>query len=169
MTGSPAAASAAPPVDLAGLARAVTSQVPLNRHLGVRVTELTSERATAALPADDNLGNHVGTVHAAALFLVAETAAGAAFVAAFAASLSEVRFVMRHAEIDYQRPARGSVHAIADAPAQRHEILARVRGDGRAVVPVTANVIDDNGQIVASMRASYHVSPGPVKVTTNRE
>ncbi len=67
--------------DLSGLAKAVTDYVPFNRHLGVRVAELTSERAVAVLPAAEEVGNHVGTVHAAAIFLVAEAAAGAAFVA----------------------------------------------------------------------------------------
>ena len=103
--------------DLSGLAQAVTDYVPLNRHLAVRVAELTPERAVAVLPAADEVGNHVGTVHAAAIFLVAEAAAGAAFVAAFAAELGEIRFVMRSAQMAYLKPARGEIRAIAQVPA----------------------------------------------------
>jgi|SRR5215472_9424421 len=150
----------AAPADLAGLAQAVTDFVPLNRHLGVRVTELTSQLAVAELAAGDDLRNHVGTMHAAALFLVAEAAAGAAFVSAFATDLSAIRFVMRQAETSFVRPARGGVRAVAEVPADRDDILAKVAADGKAIVTVTATVTEeDDGGTVAIMRATYHVSP----------
>jgi uncharacterized protein (TIGR00369 family) len=154
--------------DLSALAQAVTDYVPLNRHLGVRVTELTAERAVAVLPAADETGNHVGTVHAAAIFLVAEAAAGAAFVAGFAAALGEIRFVMRHAQMDYLKPARGEIRAVARVPAAVDLVRPDLAADGRTEVTITATVSDDADRTVATLIAGYHVSPARTAASASR-
>ena len=85
------------------------------------------------LPERAELTNHVGSQHAGALFTVAETASGAAFVGAFAERLGEVTPLARSAEISYEKIAKGPIEAsarlgIADGRGARHP---RRRGQGR--------------------------------------
>src|ERR1700761_3444157 len=71
-------------VDLDAIAKGMALAVPYIGHMGIEVTELSEGEATALLPDRPELHNHVGSQHAGALFGVAETASGAAFVGAFA-------------------------------------------------------------------------------------
>ncbi len=50
--------------------------VPFARHTGVVLDEVADGSAVASLPATDTILNHVATVHAGALFTLAETAFG---------------------------------------------------------------------------------------------
>src|ERR1700761_8811407 len=72
-------------VDLDAIAKGMALAVPYIGHMRIEVTELSEGEATALLPDRPELHNHVGSQHAGALFGVAETASGAAFVGAFAA------------------------------------------------------------------------------------
>ncbi|WP_239396620.1 DUF4442 domain-containing protein, partial [Frankia sp. CiP3] len=67
------------PPNLEQVRTIVDSMVPFCNLVGVRVTELRSDGAVAELPDRENLRNHMGTVHAGALFLAAEVACAGAF------------------------------------------------------------------------------------------
>src|SRR5579884_1214824 len=64
--------------------RVAAGIVPFGNHSGVRVTELGPEQAVVTIPDQPHLGNHMGTVHAGALFLAADIAGAAAFLGAAA-------------------------------------------------------------------------------------
>src|ERR1700749_4076750 len=111
-------------VDLDAIAKGMALAVPYIGHMGIEVTAMSEGEATALLPDRPELHNHVGSQHAGALFAVAETASGAAFVGAFAERMGEVTPLARSAEIAYSKVARGPVEAEArlskpapDAPA----------------------------------------------------
>ncbi|MBA3906408.1 MAG: PaaI family thioesterase, partial [Pseudonocardiales bacterium] len=87
-------ASGTDETDLEHLRSVVDTMVPFNNFVGVRITELTRDHAVAELPVRDELMNHFGTVHAGALFLVAEVAGAGAFSGAMAPRIRQVeRFV----------------------------------------------------------------------------
>src|ERR1700709_2442432 len=77
-------------VDLELIAKSMGTAVPYIRHMGMEVTAMEVGAATALLPDRPELHNHVGSQHAGALFGVAETASGAAFVGSFAARVGDV-------------------------------------------------------------------------------
>ncbi|WP_280432886.1 PaaI family thioesterase, partial [Nocardia brasiliensis] len=57
--------------------RAVSQDmVPFGRHVGTVITEIGPERAVVEIPAVDTVGNHMGTVHAGALFTAAGNGRG---------------------------------------------------------------------------------------------
>eukprot|EP01041_Mallomonas_annulata_P024890 gene24889-biopygen17735 len=58
--------------------------VPFARHTGVVLDEVGDGSAIVSLPASAEILNHVATVHAGALFTLAETASGAAMAGALA-------------------------------------------------------------------------------------
>src|ERR1700709_2528428 len=98
--------------------------VPYIGHMGIEVTAMAEGTATAVLPDRPELHNHVGSQHAGALFGVAETASGAAFVGAFAIRMGDVTPLARSAEIAYVKVARGAVEAKAKVGARAAEALA---------------------------------------------
>ena len=113
--------------------------------------------ATAVLPDNPELHNHVGSQHAGALFTVAETASGAAFVGAFAERMGEVRPLARSAEISYDRIAKGEITARARLGVPAEEALATLDADGVVEFPCEIELSDGAGEKVATATVRWHV------------
>ncbi len=90
------------------------AMVPFGTFAGVRIVEASRERGVVEVPDRENLTNHMGTVHAGALFLAADIAGAAAFVGAMAPRVAQVEgFALRDARVTFLKPARGRIRAIA--------------------------------------------------------
>lgn len=118
-------------------------------------------RASATLPEDVRLTNHIGSQHAGALFTLAETAASAAAAAAFGDTLAHLRPLVTGAEISYVAIARGKIHAeaVLDIPAS--ELVAQLQATRRARFDTTVRLTDENSTSVASMTVHWYVSMPP--------
>src|SRR6187399_2330638 len=117
--------------DFDAIAQGMSQAVPFAGFLGVEITDISAGEATAVLPERDELKNHVGSQHAGALFSVAETASGAAFVAAFAERMGELTPLARSAEISYEKIAKGPIEAKATLGTPKDEALATLDADGK--------------------------------------
>src|SRR3954467_14173912 len=106
------------------IAKGMSQAVPFVGHLNLEIVSIGEGEATVRLPERDELGNHVGSQHAGALFTVAETASGAAFVGAFAERMGEVTPLARSAEISFEKIAEGPIDATATLGVDRDEALA---------------------------------------------
>ncbi|OXM45183.1 PaaI family thioesterase [Amycolatopsis alba] len=148
-----------PVIDYDQLRSLVEQAVPFNRFTGVELVELADGRAKARLGLVDDLRNHVGTMHAAALFQVAEFAAASAFVGAFAVHMNKVTFVARKAEIDYSGPARGDVEAIGKLTGETAEVLREVSERGHTRTGAVGEARDPDGVVVATVRVTFDVRP----------
>src|ERR1700748_2149253 len=95
-------------IDFDAIAKGMAVAVPYIAHMGIEVTEMSEGEATAVLPDRAELHNHVGSQHAGALFGVAETASGAAFVGAFAERMGDVTPLARSAQMAYSKGAGGA-------------------------------------------------------------
>jgi uncharacterized protein (TIGR00369 family) len=131
--------------------------VPYIGHMGIEVTEMSDGAATAVLPDRPELHNHVGSQHAGALFGVAETASGAAFVGAFAVRMGDVTPLARSAEISYVKVARGRVEAQAKLGVPAAEALAALDADGRVDFSVEVEMTDPDGVLVATATVDWNV------------
>src|SRR3954447_13714604 len=112
--------------DFDAIAKGMTMAIPFAGHLGITVTAMAEGEAVALLPERGELQNHVGSQHAGALFTVAETASGAAFVGAFAERMAEITPLARSADISYEKIAAGPITARAKlgiSVAKAHETL----------------------------------------------
>jgi acyl-coenzyme A thioesterase PaaI-like protein len=91
--------------------------------------------------------NIIGTIHAGALFTLAETAAG---VAAFGAAPGDGAMVLlRAAKVRYTRRAEGDLVATAWAPPELAQAAgADFEADGRADLVIEVAIIDDHGEPV---------------------
>lgn len=118
----------------------VLGRIPYLRVHRLEVSEDAEGAITAQMPLSEEISNHVGIVHAGALFTAAETAAG---VAAWRVVPEGRAFVLlRGAEVRYTRRAEGDVVAAArigthEANRARALFAESGRGDVRAEVVAT--------------------------------
>jgi uncharacterized protein (TIGR00369 family) len=144
-------------VDFDAIAAGMTQAVPFAGHLGLEITKVGPGEAAVVLPESDELTNHVGSQHAGALFTVAETASGAAFVGAFAERMGEVTPLARSAEISYEKIAKGPIEASAKLGVPAEEALATLDAEGKVVFPCEIVLTDPDGQRVATATVHWHV------------
>jgi uncharacterized protein (TIGR00369 family) len=144
-------------IDFDAVAKGMAVAVPYISHMGIEVTEMSEGAATAVLPDRPELHNHVGSQHAGALFGVAETASGAAFVGAFAIRMGDVTPLARSAEIAYVKVARGPVEAKAKLTMPADEALATLDKDGRVDFSVEVEMTDGEGDVVATATVDWNV------------
>jgi acyl-coenzyme A thioesterase PaaI-like protein len=131
--------------------------IPFNTHVGLEVVEVADGRGVVRLPDEAHLHNHVGSQHAAGLFAAGEAASGAAFMGAFAEHLAGVVPLARGAEIDYRKLAKGVITATATLDADVDVLLERLESDGKVQFPVSIEMTDADGQVVAGMTVNWHV------------
>lgn len=139
------------------IAQGMNEAVPFVKHLGLEVLEISAGEATVRLPERAELTNHVGSQHAGALFTLAETASGAAFVGAFAERLGDVTPLARAAEISYERIAHGPIDASARLAVPATEALATLDAEGKVVFPCEIDLTDAGGERVATATVQWHV------------
>jgi uncharacterized protein (TIGR00369 family) len=144
-------------LDFDAIAKGMAVAVPYIAHMGIEVTEMSEGAATAVLPDRPELHNHVGSQHAGALFGVAETASGAAFVGAFAVRMGDVTPLARSAQIAYVKVARGQVEAKAKLGVPADEALATLDKDGRVDFSVEVEMTDGEGDVVATATVDWNV------------
>jgi acyl-coenzyme A thioesterase PaaI-like protein len=118
------------------------ADIAFNRFLGLRW-----DGSTLTLPEDAKYKNHVGTVHAAAQFSLAEAASGQWLLGKFGDAAAGYLAVVRHVEVKYRRPATGELTAkaeVSDEEAERFRDTLERRG--RAAIEVGVQVFGaDNG------------------------
>lgn len=144
-------------VDLDLIAKSMGTAVPYIGHMGIEVTAMEEGEATAVLPDRPELHNHVGSQHAGALFGVAETASGAAFVGAFAARMGDLTPLARSAQISYLKVARGPIEAKAKLALPAADALATLDADGRVDFSVEVEMTDPEGKAVATATVDWNV------------
>jgi uncharacterized protein (TIGR00369 family) len=133
------------------------SAVPFASHAGVELVSIEDGAATAVLPELSHALNHVRSIHAGALFTLAETASGAAMAGAFAAVLADVRPVVSDAQIFYARPAKGPLRAIATLEGGAGPVRKMLAEHGRVDFMVQVDVVDSSDRTVATFSATWVV------------
>lgn len=144
-------------IEVEALNALLTEGVPFNRVLGIQVVAVGPERAEVLLPEAPERLNHVGTVHAAALFGLGEASSGAMVIATFS-DLQGQGYVplAAAARIAYKKASRGEMRGVATLAADEQE---RVRGEvasagkSRFVVPV--QLLDAGGVVTVEMSVEW--------------
>lgn len=107
---------------------------------GVRFEYLSEERALLHMPNRKAVQNHIGSVHAAAVALLAETASGAVL----GMNVPDDRVpLLKNMQLEYSRRAQGDLRAEATLDAAARDRILREE-KGEIIVPV--KVTDDSGQ-----------------------
>lgn len=132
--------------------------IPFARHVGVEIDAVGDGTATCRVPLNDDTLNHIGTVHAGAMFTLGETASGAACAGAFAAQILNLKPVAASSTIDYLKKAKGGLTAVGRTEDDTDTLRAALKADGKVRFPVKVAFTDEAGEEVAVMRVDWHVS-----------
>ncbi|MFN8163560.1 MAG: DUF4442 domain-containing protein [Solirubrobacterales bacterium] len=144
-------------MDFDAMAKGMAMAVPFVGHLDLEITSIAEGEAVVRLPERPELRNHVGTQHAGALFTVAETASGAAFVGAFAERIGDLTPLVRSAEIAYEKAAQGPIEATARLGIDQGEALATLDAEGMVEFPCEIELTDEAGTRVATATVRWHL------------
>jgi acyl-coenzyme A thioesterase PaaI-like protein len=131
--------------------------VPFARHTGVQATDAGRGTSTALLREGPNVINHVGTLHAGALYTLGEAASGIAMAGAVAPLILAVRPVASEAQIRYLKPAKGTITATGKVRENVDELVQQLNAVGKVTLTVDVVMQDENGVVVAEMVVTWHV------------
>jgi acyl-coenzyme A thioesterase PaaI-like protein len=138
-------------------------QVPFIKHVGLTVSEVGSGFATAQLPDHQHTKNHINTVHAAAIYMLCESASGAATAGAFGNVFMMSRPVVRDAKISYLKAGRGVIEAKAVVDGQPEELLQVLQDTGNVDFQVNVEARSDEGSLVAKAIFYWNIKTGEKK------
>ena len=131
--------------------------VPLNRHLGIEIISLADGVAEARLPFRREVTNHLGSMHATAMFGLAEAASGCAVAGAFAPVIMAIRAVATKASISFLKVCRSDLVAAAKTTRSSTELLEMLKS-GRVVLDVDVKVYDARNGEVAQVVVTWHIA-----------
>lgn len=124
--------------------------IPFNRWLGLKITEISDERAVVVSPPTRLRQNHVGATHACCLALIGEYAAGMCLANHY--GVDEHRLIIGHLSIDYHKQGRGRLTGISKAPSEWPTLK-----DGEAWVEMVTEITNEKGEAVATCRTKWQL------------
>ena len=144
-------------IDYDALPGLFAAAVPFTTFLGIEYDEVGPGKAVLRLKDDPAKHNHVGTLHAGAMFALAESASGLCVVATIADNLAGVTPLAARAEITYKKVARGDVTATARLATTVEEITTALDESGKTRFPVEVDLSDSNGEVCAVVTVDWHL------------
>jgi uncharacterized protein (TIGR00369 family) len=134
--------------------------VPFVATLKIEYEHLDATSAVCVLRDDPAFHNHVGTLHAGAMFTLAETASGAIVMASFEDLVQAgVTPLAATASISYTKVARGDVTATAELGRPAEDVRAELAETGRtAQFPVEVVLSTADGE-TGRMTISWALRP----------
>jgi thioesterase domain-containing protein len=131
--------------------------IPRLHQMGVTFVELRPGFVRAELPFEGN-ANHFGTVYAGVIYSLAEVLGGAIHFSSFDASTHYP--LIRGTTIKFLKPGKGRLSASATLD---EATIARVSTEagtnGKATFELLAEVIDENGVVIATTVGDYQIRP----------
>jgi len=132
--------------------------IPLNKQLGIELVSVDDGVAEARLAFHNEITNHIGSVHATAIFGLAEAASGCAMAGAFAPVAASIRPLAVEARIEFTKIARTDIVAHAKTSVQSNELRETLRRDGKVVFDVDVSVRNTTDEEISRVTFSWHVS-----------
>ena len=138
-------------LDFSTVATNMPTAVPMVGTLNIEFLELDPQRAVLRMPDQAAYHNHIGGIHAGAMFTLAETASGALVLGHFGDRLGEVTPLAVEATIRYLRIAMGPMTAIATMDVTADEVIAVMNTGRRPEFTINISLQDDSGTETGAM------------------
>lgn len=137
------------------------TDLPLNRHLGIRGAPAGAAHLLE-MPFTPLLRNHLGTMHAAAQFALAEAAGAECLQRHFPELVGHVFAVVRGVEVRYRRPATGDLFAFGTPDdATRDGLRAELAARGRTTAVILIDLKDATGTLTFHGKFDWFISQVP--------
>jgi hypothetical protein len=102
------------------------------------------------LSLSENSKNHIGTIHASALFLLAENASGKYLKSQFPELKNSVIPLLRQSNIKYKKTAIGTITAFASlAENEKERFINQFSKKSRGTIEVNITLKNENDEIVS--------------------
>lgn len=143
------------------LARALSMRclglmAPFNAHLKAEMLDWDEGRCVIRLRRHRGVKNHVGGIHAGALFTLGETCAGLAVIRSF--PFEKYRPLMSEVRVEYNKQARGDVIGEAViAPAEIARMKSVIDGGEVPFTEVVTNISNQEGEIIAAATTTWQI------------
>jgi acyl-coenzyme A thioesterase PaaI-like protein len=124
-------------------------EIPFVKKVGIEKTQ----EENLILSFDESNQNHLQTIHASALFTLAESASGEALLTCFPELVGKVAPVVRDSQIKFKKPAIKSVTAfpsISDESIAKFKEQYKKKNRSSITVDVTVKDSDENVVCVGS-------------------
>lgn len=131
-------------------AASFVTQIPFCAHLA-----LQSAASGLELPDAPNTKNHIGTVHAGALYTLGEAASGVVAMRDVP-DVFQGLAVVKTASIQYRKPAMGKITADGIVTGDRKAVLERLAADGKVTFDVEVALKDESDVLVATMLVTWY-------------
>ena len=131
------------------------TDIPFNRHLGMHPSANGEALSLSYRP---EVTNHLKTVHAGALFSLAEACSGQFLLSTFPGREEEHLAVLRKSEVRYRNQTQHGVTAVAAAGEEElAAFIDRLDKRGRALITVAVTVRDEAGAETMQGRFEWFV------------
>lgn len=129
---------------------------PFNAHLRAKMLEWTDRRCHIKLVRRRGVRNHVGSIHAGALFTLGETCAGLVIVRNF--PFEKYRPLMSDVKVSYSKQARGDVTGEAEVLPEEISRIMSVISDGEIPFTEISTVIrNKDGETIAVVGTTWQI------------
>ena len=125
----------------------LSSIVPFVRTVGLSIDEVGPGTATASLSSRTEIHNHLGTVHAGALYTVGESATGAVVLGLFMDLLPGVFIALKSARVQHTKARSGDLLAKAQLVGDPAEVRKSYDQTGKADFDITVDFMVDGTQV----------------------
>jgi len=123
-------------------------EVPFNRFLGIQPS--AKDGYILELANNDHLANHLGTLHAGALFSLAEATSGEFLLRQFHSSELDVIPVVRKVDIKYSKPVESVVYSTADfVENSANEVYTGLKERGKVIIEVKVVLYNEKNERTA--------------------
>jgi acyl-coenzyme A thioesterase PaaI-like protein len=131
----------------------------LNRFIGIRGAPEGAGHVLE-MPLAKSVVNHLGTVHAAAQFALAEAASAELLLRMFETLSGNVVAVVRSAAVKYRKPATTLLRAFArlDDPAAEVALPLDVQRRGHGMVQVRVELMSEDGRNTFIGEFGWHIA-----------
>jgi acyl-coenzyme A thioesterase PaaI-like protein len=138
-----------------------STDLAFNQLLGIRpAPEGTAH--VLEMSFGDNVKNHLGTMHAAAQFALAEAASAESLQRHFGPMAGEVFAVVRSVDVKYRKPATADLLAYAEPDeTTRRSVLADLASRGRVSAVILIDLKDRNGTLTFHGKFEWFISRLP--------
>jgi acyl-coenzyme A thioesterase PaaI-like protein len=132
-------------------------ELPFNKLIGL--TESNDQNYILCLTDDQKYTNHLGTVHASALFSLAEGTSGQYLFLNFPQYKDTLIPVVRLVEVKYRKPAIGNIFSTATIiDATLEQINEQLQTRNRVSIKMKVDLFDSNKVCVMSADFEWFVS-----------
>jgi acyl-coenzyme A thioesterase PaaI-like protein len=133
-------------------------EIPFNKYLGLQRAD-TDNDFIFKLEHKKEYQNHLGTIHASALFALAEASSGEFLLNKFKDYKLDVIPVVRKVETKYSKPASGTVFSKAGIiDSDIMNITNELKNKNRVIIKVKVDVYNDNAEKVFTSTFDWFIT-----------